>query len=52
MNDITTSLVEYHFSQLCQVRIKISEIKAKVGNVVTNLVLKVNAEERTGIIGI
>lgn len=37
--DVTTSLVDDHFEDMRRITVNVSEIKVKVGNVVTNLLL-------------
>ncbi|EPE29368.1 hypothetical protein GLAREA_00528 [Glarea lozoyensis ATCC 20868] len=50
--DITSDLFQKHNSQLSQIHVPINEIKAKVGNVVTNLTLRAGGGEGTSLFGI
>jgi hypothetical protein len=50
--DITDDLFIKHNSQLTRIHVPVSEIKAKVGNIVTNLTLRANAGEGASLFGI
>lgn len=49
LKQLTRSLVEDNFKEISSMEINISEIKAKVGNVVTNLQLRTKALEGKGL---
>jgi hypothetical protein len=51
MRDITTSRFQIHVNELSQIHVHISEIKAKVGNAVTNVALRTNVTEGVGLFG-
>lgn len=49
--DMTASAVSSHLKDMSRVSIRISEIKAKVGNAVTNLPLRTNIVESKSLFG-
>ncbi|CAG8958941.1 hypothetical protein HYFRA_00012938 [Hymenoscyphus fraxineus] len=51
LKKVTGALVENHFKEMSSMEVDISEIKVKVGNVVTSLGLRTNAMEGSGLFG-
>jgi len=46
---LTKSITTNHFKDAAQTRVNIQEIKAKVGNIVTNMPLRTNIQETDGL---